>query len=182
MTSAGIGPMIERAYESLEGSEAVEAYHRRHCTDSACILTVYDDEVAHGLAEYLRPRIEGKVVVEVGAGIGLLACHLAGIARRVYAIETDPMWSSCFVAALYRMKPPNLTFIFGRAEDAPPLLADVALFCTHSGIPALWQAASRFAPVVIDVYEDMMPGRRAEVTKQAIAEALAPPSPEPTPP
>ena len=173
--SVNIGRMIDHAYESLDGSEAVREYQRRHCTDSACILTVYDDDVARGIAEWLRPRIEGKVVVEVGAGIGLLACHLATVARRVYAIETDPMWSSCFVAAMYRSKPPNLTFIFGRAEDAPPMLADVALFCTHSGIPSLWQAASRFAPTVIDVYEEMMPGKRSEAFRAIAQEFAIPP-------
>lgn len=148
-------------------------YHERHGTRSACILTVTNDEKAAQIAEYLRERIEGKIVVEVGAGIGLLACHLAHVAKRVYAIELDPAWSSVFVAFLYRHKPANLTFVFGRAEDAPHVAADVAVFCTHSAQAELTRAASRFAPVVIDVYEEIVPGAVARVTAEVEAEIAA---------
>lgn len=154
---ATLAAAIEHYYESMGGSPLLEEYHRRHGTESACILTVYDDEHADAIVEYLRPRIEGKIVVEIGAGIGLLACHMATIARRVYAIEVDPAWTSCFLVALYAKKPPNLTFIFGRAEDAPPIAADVAVFCTHSAHDALYRAASRFAPEIIDVYAETIP-------------------------
>lgn len=160
MTDIDVGAMVEEYYEAMNGSPMLEEYHRRHGTESACILTVYDDERAEELAEYLRPRIEDKVVVEIGAGIGLLACHMAGIARKVYAIEVDPAWTSCFVAALYAKKPTNLTFIFGRAEDAPPITADVAVFCTHSGHFAMYRAASLFAPEVIDVYSEIIPASK----------------------
>lgn len=147
--------VLDHYYTEAEGSPMVENYHARHGTKTAGILTVFDDEHAALIVDYLRDRIEGKIVVEVGAGIGLLACHLATVARRVYAIEVDPAWTSTFLACLYAHKPPNLTFIFGRAEDAPPLVADVALFCTLSGHEALYRAASRFAPVVIDVYAEL---------------------------
>lgn len=150
-----IGALLENYYSELEGSAAVDTYHRRHGTESALILTNFDDERAALVTGYLADRIVGKVVVEVGAGIGILACHLATVARKVYAIEVDPAWTSCFLAALYERKPPNLTFIFGRAEDAPPICADVALFCTHSGHASLYRAATLFAPVVIDVYSEL---------------------------
>jgi hypothetical protein len=148
--------IIEAWYEQLDGCETVEDYHARHGTESALILTNHDDEHAGLVADYLRERLTGKVVVEVGAGIGLLACHLAMDARHVYAIEVDPAWTSAFVWMLYAKKPANLTFIFGKAEEAPHIAADVALFCTHSGRQSLYQAASRFAPVVIDVYAELM--------------------------
>lgn len=157
MTDTALSAVLDRYYETADGSPRLEEFHHRHGTESACILTVYDDDFAGQVAEYLAPRIEGKVVVEIGAGIGLLACHLAGYARRVYAIETDPNWTSVFLAMLYAKKPANLTFIFGRAEDAPPIAADVALFCTHSGHFAMHRAASLFAPDVIDVYADLLP-------------------------
>lgn len=147
---------IETWYSHLDGNDTAEAYHRRHGTESAVILTNYDDEHTALVAAHLRERIAGKVVVEIGAGIGLLACHLAMDARRVYAIEVDPAWSASFVWCLYQHKPANLTFIFGKAEEAPPLCADVALFCTHSGRDSLYRAASRFAPLVIDVYAELM--------------------------
>lgn len=149
-------PLLDHCYEQMDGSVAFEAYHAQHCTGSLCILTNYDDEHAGLVADYLRERVAGKVVVEVGAGIGLLACHIAADARRVYAIEVDPLWSAVFVWSLYRIKPPNLTFIFGKAEEAPPIAADIALFCTHSGQESLYAAATRFAPVVIDVYAELL--------------------------
>lgn len=154
--SVDLQKILSAYYEQLDRNVTVERYHERHGTESACILTNYDDEHAALVARYLHDRIAGKIVVEVGAGIGLLACHLALSAKRVYAIEVDPAWASAFVWALYAKKPPNLTFIFGKAEEAPPLCADVALFCTHSGRESLHRAASRFAPVVLDVYAELM--------------------------
>lgn len=159
-----IQELLEQYYEAGDGSERLEAYHARHGTQSAGILTVIDDERAGMIVEYLRPRIAGKIVVEIGAGIGLLACHLATVASRVYAIEADPNWTSCFLAVLYERKPANLTFIFGAAEQAPPFAADVAVFCTLSGRRAMYEAGARFAPEVIDVYAELLRDRPEVVT------------------
>lgn len=148
--------VIEAWYQHMDGNVVAESYHTRHGTESQIILTNYDDEHAALVAAYLRDRIAGKIVVEIGAGIGLLACHLAMDAKRVYAIEVDPAWSASFIWCLYEKKPVNLTFIFGKAEEAPPLAADVALFCAHSGRESLYRAATRFAPTVIDVYAELM--------------------------
>lgn len=148
--------ILEAWYGQMDGNAALEAYHGRHGTQSQLILTNYDDEHAALVADYVRERIAGKIVVEIGAGIGLLACHLAMDAKRVYAIEVDPAWTSTFIWCLYQKKPANLTFIFGKAEEAPHIAADVALFCTHSGREALHCAAARFAPMVIDVYAELM--------------------------
>lgn len=153
--SLNIKDILSTYYEAMDGSSMLENYHRRHGTESALILTNHDDEHAALVTGYLEDRIAGKVVVEVGAGIGLLACHMAMVARKVYAIEVDPAWTSSFLAVLYARKPPNLCFIFGKAEEAPEIAADVALFCTHSGHAALYRAACRFAPVVIDVYSEL---------------------------
>lgn len=155
-TNATLKPTLEQCYEAMDGNPAVEAYHTRHGTESAGILTSYDDEHAGLVADYLRERVAGKVVVEIGAGIGLLACHVAHDARRVYAIEVDPCWAASFVWCLYNQKPANLTFIFGAAEQAPPIAADVAFFCTHSGRESMYRAATKFAPEVIDVYAELM--------------------------
>lgn len=153
---AELDALLKEYYESGEGNAMLEDYHGRHDTHSAIILTVTDDERADLIARWLEPRIAGKVVVEIGAGIGLLACHLALRAKRVYAIEVDPAWTSAFLAVLYARKPPNLTFIFGRAQDAPPIAADVALFCTHSAHAELYHQAARFAPIVIDVHAELL--------------------------
>jgi tRNA G37 N-methylase Trm5 len=143
-------------YNALEGNPTLHAYHERHGTESALILTNHSDEHASLVADFLRERVAGKVVVEVGAGIGILAMYVALDAAKVYAIEVDPAWSSVFVWQLYKQKPKNLCFIFGDANEAPPIKADVAFFCTHSGHKSLREAASRFAPVVIDVYRELM--------------------------
>lgn len=150
--------LVRNLADAIDDSSTGRTYRALHGIESLSILTVIDDEKAHLIAEYLRPRIEGKVIVEIGAGIGVLACHLADVARKVYAIEADPTWTGCFLASLYERKPPNLTFIFGTAEEAPPLYADVALFCTHSGQEAMYRAASRFAPTIIDVYGEIISG------------------------
>lgn len=154
--SADLSQSLDMWYEHMDGNRTLEAYHARHGIESAGILTNYTDEHAELVADFLRERVAGKVVVEIGAGIGLLACHVAQDARRVYAIEVDPMWSSMFITALYEQKPPNLTFIFGKAEEAPPIAADVAFFCTHSGRESMYRAATLFAPEVIDVYAELM--------------------------
>jgi precorrin-6B methylase 2 len=149
--------LLDRYYEATHCHPDVDVFHDRHGLQSACILTVTTDEQADAIASWLAPRIAGKVVVEIGAGIGLLACHMAQYAKKVYAIEMDPAWTSVFVWQMYAKKPANLTFIFGKAEEAPPIAADVALFCTHSGHSMFWMAASRFAPTVIDVYTEILP-------------------------
>lgn len=148
---------IESTYLAFEGSEALDEYMARHGVESAGILTVYDDEMASLVASYLADKIRGRVVVEIGAGIGLLACHLADHAFKVYAIEASPVWASCFAVALLERKPPNVTYILGAASEMVGILrADVAIFCTHSGVKAMREAAAQFAPVVIDVYADVM--------------------------
>lgn len=150
--------LLENTRSALDGDPAVEAYFARHGIEAANILTVGDDEQAALIAEHLRPRIEGKVVVEIGGGIGLLGCHLAQVARRVFVIEADPMWSSVFVVALYRRKPKNLTYILGAADELAGILrADVALFCAHSATESLRRAGALFADEVIDVYGELVP-------------------------
>lgn len=153
--SANLKETLEGWYEAMD-HPSVESYHDRHGTESAGILTNYDDEHAALVADYLRSRVEDKIVVEIGAGIGLLACHVAHDARRVYAIEVDPCWAASFVWCLYANKPANLTFIFGAADQCPPIAADVAFFCTHSGRESMYRAATKFAPEIIDVYAELM--------------------------
>jgi hypothetical protein len=154
--SAQLKRVLDEAYESMEGSEVAEGYMGRHGIQSLGILTVTDDESADAIVRYLAPRIEGKTVVEIGAGIGLLAMHLGFVAKRVFAIEVDPMWSSVFVMELFAKKPKNVSFLMGAADEFAGIVkADVALFCTHSGVAEMARAARLFAPVVIDVYGNL---------------------------
>lgn len=141
---------VEQAYESLEGSEDAMAHAERNGIDSLGVLTINEYFTALKEIEVLWPSIKGKTVVEIGAGVGMLALQMAKFAKRVYAIEADPAWSWVFTEHLYRLKPPNLTFIFGRAQEMVGLLhADVAVFYTRSDVAGMKAISAQFAPVVI---------------------------------
>lgn len=145
--------MLNEVYDRMEGSEESRAYSERHNISSAAVLTVIDDETAGLMAEFLRPHVEGKTVVEIGGGIGLLALHMGMVAKRVYCIEANPMWSWTFASILLAQKPRNVSYLFGAADEFVGMIkADVALFCTHSGVQDMTLVGQQFAPVVIDVH------------------------------
>lgn len=153
-TKTELDSMLDLVYESMDGSEIAEDYSDRHNIRSAAILTVTDDERAFRTAGYLSDRVRGKVVVEIGSGIGLLAMHLSEVARKVYCIEANPAWTWVFLGVLYARKPKNVSWLFGSADEfAGMVKADVAIFCTHSDHTGMKHAARQFAPEVIDVYE-----------------------------
>jgi len=155
--SVPLQPMLDLLYEAMDGSDASLAYSERHGIKSQAILTVFDDETASSIAEHLADRIAGKVVVEVGGGIGLLAFHLGRYAKRVFCIEASPVWASAFLAALLESKPKNVSYLFGTADEFADLIkADVALFCAHSGIASMKAAGRLFAPEIIDVYGEII--------------------------
>ena len=149
---------LDDVYNTYEGSDELMAYSERHGVESAGILTITDDKTAALAALSLAPLIEDRTVVEIGGGIRLLAMHMGYIAKRVYCIEANPMWSSCFIAALLRKKRKNVSYLFGAASEFEGLIeADVAVFCTHSGIASMKAAGvALFAPVVVDVYGEMI--------------------------
>jgi predicted RNA methylase len=141
----------------MEGSDASLDYSERHGINSAAVLTVIDDESADLVASYLEPRIAGQTVVEIGGGIGLLALHMGLVARRVYCIEANPMWSWTFAQCLLAAKPRNVSFLFGAADEfVGAIKADVAVYCTHSDVQGMGLVAAQFAPVVIDVYGEII--------------------------
>lgn len=146
---------VAQSYDALEGLEDLQQYHARHGTPSLLILTQHSPEIAFHMALMLAPRIAGKRIVEIGAGVGYLAFELAKHAASVVAIEVDPAWSWCFVRGLYRHKPANLTWIFGTAESVADIIrADVAIICTRSGVPDMRTVALRMAPEVIMPFQD----------------------------
>lgn len=149
--------LLNEIYNEFEGSEPLARYMERHGINSAGILTVLDDNHAMLIAERLRPRIEGKTVIEIGGGIGLLAMHLGMVAKRVYCIESAPMWAAAFVHVLLDRKPRNVSYLFGSADEfLGSIRGDVALFCTHSDVTGMGLVARQFAPVVIDVYGELI--------------------------
>lgn len=155
-----ISRLVENLYNHAHDpkvADIVTGYSERHGIKSAAILTLYDDEKAALVADYLADLVRGKVVIEIGAGLGLLALHLSEYAAKVIAIEADPMWTSCWVAFLHHKKPKNVTWIFGAADEVAGMVkGDVALFCTHSDSDGMAQTAGLFAPEVIDVYGEIL--------------------------
>lgn len=148
---------LDRVYEKMEGSELSEQYSSRHGINSAAVLTIYDDDTAARVAEYLAPRIEGRTVVEIGGGIGLLAFHLGQYAKRVYCIEANPMWSWTFAICLLAKKPKNVSYLFGSADEfVGRIRGNVALFCTHSDVAGMKKIASRFGDEVIDIWGEII--------------------------
>jgi hypothetical protein len=152
-----MGNLLGAASFVLDGADDVCAYADRHNIQSAAILTVCDDKLAAGLAQMLAPRIEGKTVIEIGGGIGLLAFHLGVYAKRVFCIEASPVWGATFIELLYSAKPKNVSYLFGAADEfAGQIRGDVALFASHSGLDAMKAAGRLFAPLVIDIYGEMI--------------------------
>lgn len=166
----GLSDMLGPIYEVMEGSELSRAYSERHNINSAAVLTVLDDNHALLIAERLRPRIAGKTVVEIGGGIGLLAMHLGHVAKRVYCIEANPMWSWVFAGVLLAQKPKNVSYLFGSADEFLGMVrADVAIYCTHSDVKGMGLVAAQFAPVVIDVYGELIADAPEHFDKTAVA-------------
>ena len=152
-----IGEMLDDVYNAFEGSATMADYSERHGVSSAAVLTVLNDNHAMLIAEHLRPRIEGKTVVEIGGGIGLLALHMGIVAKRVYCIEANVMWSWIFAGVLLEKKPKNVSFLFGAADEFLGMVqGDVAIYCSHSDVTGMGLVAAQFAPKVIDVYGEII--------------------------
>jgi len=149
--------MLDEVYNLMKGSEASREYSERHNINSAAILTVIDDDSAAAIVDLLEDRIAGRVVVEIGAGIGLLGLHMGHVAKRVYCIEANPMWSWTFANLLLEQKPKNVSYLFGAADEfLGTVRGDVAVFCTHSDVKGMGLVAAQFAPTVIDVYGELI--------------------------
>ncbi len=155
------GTLIDMAYDALEGAEDLMRYHQRHGTPSLLILTQCSPDVARETARLIGPAIDGKRVIEIGAGVGFLAIEMAKRAASVIAIEADPAWSWIFTHSLYSHKPKNLTWIFGSAETVAPFLsAEVVVIFTRSGVDAMRALGYRMAPVVVMPFQE--PGHPAD--------------------
>jgi hypothetical protein len=66
-------------------------------------------------------------------------------------------------------KPANVSYLFDAADEfAGTIRADIALFCSHSGIASMTATAARFAPVVIDVYGEVIAARPEQFDALAV--------------
>jgi len=141
---------VNGIYEALEGDELVWLYEQKHGIASAKILTVLTPADAIAALAPHRLRLNGKTIVEIGAGIGWLSLISARYCKEVFAIEADPAWSWVFARKLYAIKPHNLTWIFGNAESMiGKIQADIALVWTRSDTDGMVALGKQFAPEVI---------------------------------
>lgn len=147
---------VDDATEWAEGRRDVEDYHERHGTETCQITTVSRPSQAVRVVGAYADRIRGKRVIEVGAGVGLVALEMARHAAHVYAVDLDPIFTWAFVEHVYRVKPPNLTWVFGRVQDVQELLRDkvghsfdVAVCFTRSDGDRLRRICGQLAPEVI---------------------------------
>ena len=148
-----LGACLDAIYQDMDGSKVAKEFHSKHMTPSCGIITVYDTYKCQQILTKIAPRIHNKTVIEIGAGVGLLSIAMATIAKQVYAIEVDPAWAWAFTKILYDIKPPNLTYIFGKAESMTDILySDVAVIVTRSGHKEMQAVANKLASEVIDVY------------------------------
>ena len=143
--------LIDLVYNSVDpGDQVLADYFERHGVVSMLILTQTSKKAAAEMARMLSTDIDGKTVIEIGAGVGYLAIEMAKRAKRVFAIEVDPGWSWVFTRSLYEHKPRNLTWIFGdAAEMVGTLKGDVVVIVSRSGQKAMKDIANKLAPKVI---------------------------------
>ncbi|NQT03560.1 MAG: hypothetical protein HQ580_16145 [Planctomycetes bacterium] len=150
-----IGDEINMVYDALEGFEDLAEYHDRHGNPGLLILTQHSPQIAQETARLLRPDIEDKRVIEIGAGVGFLAIEMAKYAKSVIAFEVDPAWSWIFTKSLYKHKPVNLSWIFGDAKQfIGSIRGDIAVVFTRSGTHELKRIAEAFAPKVIMPFQE----------------------------
>jgi hypothetical protein len=145
---------VDAIYDETERMRPlVDEFHKLHMTPACGVVTTYNIKRCAEIVFKIRDRIKDKTVIEVGAGVGLLSIIMANFAKRVYAIEVDPAWAWGFTEVLYDVKPPNLTFIFGKAETMIDILhGDIAVIVTRSGHKEMQRVARKLAKEVIDVY------------------------------
>jgi len=146
-----VGFVYELAHSDAGFRRLIEKYHGKyHENKYMLVLTIYNEEIAKEEVEKIRDKIEGKVVVEIGAGIGLLALEMAKYAKKVYAFELDPAWSWIFVKKYLYHKPDNLFFIFGDAREfTDKIKPDIVVIYTCSAFKYFLQIAREFSPKII---------------------------------
>ena len=143
---------VQRVYEVMhEDALYMELWSKLFPEDGTLhILTIYDWEVAEREAERLKPLIEGRKVVEIGAGIGLLAACMARYARLVVAVDLDPAWARIYLKHIYpKILAERLPLLYfagdARHLEALGKVFDIAVIYTCSGEEQLKQIAGKIA-------------------------------------
>ena len=186
---------LEGLYSALDGHESLIEFDEARGIGSFHVLTITRQEHLNdctwasprghqrsSLMKRLIPIIRDKRVVEIGAGIGLLARAMAAYASHVYAFESAPEWNFAFakwmsglggltqlhddkafklnLARALKEYPRNLTWIYGPVQHMLDILhVDVAVVVTGSDEDNLRALAAQFAPVVVMPWQDWNDGR-----------------------
>lgn len=114
-----------------------------------------------GVAKYIAELVpEGSTVIEVGPGEGVLTFELAKRARKIYAIELDPV----LAASLAARAPPNVEVIRGDALKVPWPPADyfASNMPYYITSPLLMKLAEAHLPAVVMVQREVAERLAAE--------------------
>jgi len=155
--------IYELWYKDREYFNLIAEYHKGG--GYHLILTIYNEEIAKQEVEKIKHLIKDKIVVEIGAGIGLLAIEMAKHAKKVYAFELDPAWTWIFVKKYLYKKPKNLYFIFGDAREfADKIKPDIAVVYTGSGLNYFTEIAKSYTDKII-LNGKLIKTEKQEITK-----------------
>lgn len=141
---------IESIYDWAHDPNNMSKIENCHSGDYSLILTNYNKEKVEKEVSKYKFYLNGKDVIEIGAGIGLLAIEVAKFAKYVYAFELDPAWSWIFVTENFYDKPDNMSFIFGDVRDfAYVLNVDLVIIYAYASKKYFTNIAKIFASSII---------------------------------
>ena len=138
---AGIRDSIRKVYDVIHSDGLyLQLWDELFPEDESWhVLTVYSYERAREELSRFRHHVAGKKVVELGAGVGLLAYEMSKYAELVIAVEWDPLWVRVYLKHIHpkvlKERRP-LLFAVGDMRYLTKLNPgfDVAVIYTHSAI------------------------------------------------
>ncbi len=139
----GYGERVASAYDRM--AEEYDVF------DAGTPFFVNDYRVTRATLEALRPRWEGKVVLDVGAGTGLQTTQFAPRARRVLALDLAADLLRKAREKVAGLGCRNVTFLHGDATSLPLADRSVDFVCCYGDviglIPDYATAIAEFARV-----------------------------------
>jgi len=137
------GEAVSSAYDRM--AEEYDVF------DADTPFFINDYQVTRATLEALRPRWEGKVVLDVGAGTGLQTAQFAPRARRVLALDLAADLLRKALEKVTSLGCRNVTFLRGDATSLPLADGSVDFVCCYGDviglIPDYATAIAEFARV-----------------------------------
>ena len=148
----GIRSSICHVYNVMHDNIAyLELWDRLFPEDKSMhILTVLDFNDAKREVSGFKEYIRGRRVVELGAGVGLLAYEMSKYASLVVAVEFDPAWARIYLKHVYPRvlaKKLPLFFIVGDARHLDLLNTrfDTAVIYSNSALDMFLNIANKIS-------------------------------------